>query len=341
MAVTIWHGEMQDVLENEFGPSEFGALVTDPPYGYQFQANNATEWDHVPVIKQWEQVYRVLKPGAYGTVFSGPRVMHYTMLELEKAGFEIRDVLLWLYGEGFVKQNDISRNIDLLHGIKRSGSGVANLENDGSISVAEPVTEDAKIWNGWGTQLRPAWNPIILIRKPMGNRSAANNLLDWGTGALNVAGCGEKIKKRKLKKTPTEQGDGSVWYGAETLNSGRYLGHVREWKFPANVLHDGTFPEGIAKYFYCPITKGRGRDAGNHPTVKPVDLMRWLVRLVTPENETVLDPFGGSGTTGIASTRERRDCVLIEMLERYAMVARKRNRKETKVLRFRKAGEYE
>lgn len=339
------------------------AIVTDPPYGLSKQPKmeevlkhwlagddyNATgsgfmgkNWDSfVPGPSIWKEAYRCLKPGAWTVVFAGSRTQDLMALSLRLAGFEIMDTGMWLYGSGFPKSLDISKAIDktlgaLQHRSKRFNHvGVADnkVSNGGSIFRSdhpdykpyEPATDQAKQWEGWGTALKPAYEPFILARKPL-EGTYANNVLKHGVGGLNIDGC----------RLP----DGD--------------------RFPANVIHDGL-DEPWAKYFYCAKASKKDRDEGLenlsqtsasemtdreegsdglnspragagrttgarniHPTVKPTELMRYLCRLVTPPNGLILDPFSGSGSTGKAAVLEGFNFTGFEMDETYCEIANKR-----------------
>ena len=328
------------------------AVVTDPPYGLSFMGK---EWDHsVPSAAVWREVLRVLKPGGHLLVFAGTRTQHRMACNIEDAGFEIRDMLAWIYGSGFPKSLDVSKAIDKAAGAVRevvgrtvtpfrvdaaasrgnslvgSVNGDFSKQTEGGYRYTEltaPATEAAKQWSGWGTALKPALEPITMARKPLAGTVAAN-VLKHGTGALNVDGCrvncdgGRPLIESKSEKSLHAFGDG--------LNGSRCAGITTQGRWPANLIHDDS--EEVAdllgeakRFFYCPKAsrKERGED-NNHPTVKPVELMRYLVRLVTPPGGLVLDPFCGSGTTGIACRMEGFAFHGIELNPEYAALARKR-----------------
>jgi len=296
------------------------SCVTDPPYGLAFMGK---KWDYdVPSVEVWQECLRVLKPGGHLLAFAGTRTQHRMAVRIEDAGFEIRDMIAWVYGSGFPKSLDVSKAIDKAAGAEREVVGVdavryARLKNQigGSVSTGEqwehggrnvcitaPATEAAKQWQGWGTALKPALEPITVARKPFPG-TVAENVLQHGTGALNVDGC--------------RVGD----------ESGR---------FPANLIHDGSeevvglFPEdgeaSAARFFYCAKADPSERRNSKHPTIKPVALMRYLVRLVTPPGGLVLDPFGGSGTTAEAARLEHCRFLLLELSEEYCADAAERLR---------------
>ena len=293
------------------------AVVTDPPYGLSFMGK---KWDYdVPSTEIWAECLRVLKPGGYLLAFAGTRTQHRMAVRIEDAGFEIRDMLAWMYGSGFPK----SHNLDGEH-------------------------------QGWGTALKPAMEPITMARKPF-KATVAQNVQEWGTGAINIDGCriGEEVT------ITVRNGNSGIngRYGKDT----RVL--VKEnpiGRFPANVMHDGSADvlEGMgeaSRFFYCPKTSKTDRDHGCdameakqyshdgrdkaienayqrndsqarnfHPTVKPTDLMRYLCRLVTPKGGVVLDPFTGSGSTGRGAILEGFRFIGCEMDVDYIKIAEAR-----------------
>jgi len=333
-----------------------------------------SHWDRgVPDADVWREVYRVLKPGARLLSFFGTRTYHRGVVAIEDAGFEIRDQIGWLYGSGFPKSHDISKAIDKAAGAEREVVGIksdprylsprTNSPNhmdrqrgiegghgadNAAAQLTAPATEAARQWDGWGTALKPAWEPIVVARKPL-KGTVAQNVLEHGTGGINVDGC-------RVGRDPDDVSGWSQTGSGESENramSGK--NYAREPKpdspgrFPANVIHDGsdevlaefakygeTSKTGkrtsrskaanvkgtawfydnhesteyqdtgtAARFFYCAKASKRERgEANKHPTVKPLALMRYLVRLVTPPGGLVLDPFAGSGTTLIAARME-------------------------------------
>jgi site-specific DNA-methyltransferase (adenine-specific) len=189
--------ELRTMPENSFD-----ACLTDPPYGLSFMGK---EWDHgVPGVETWHEVYRVLKPGAMMLAFGGTRTHHRLMCAVEDAGFEIRDCLMWLHGQGFPKGLDIGKALDKLAGAEREvvgrrsqtdirGDSYTNRERHdktGSVEVLDtlPATDEAKAWDGYNVALKPAWEPILLAMKPL-DGTFAENALKWGVAGLNIAGC--------------------------------------------------------------------------------------------------------------------------------------------------------
>jgi len=330
------------------------AVVTDPPYLIAFMGRG---WDHSTGIAGqpdvWRQVLRVLKPGGHLLAFGAPRTYHRMAVAVEDAGFEIRDSLMWLFGSGFPKSHDIGKAIDRAAGAEREVVGAAlgarngNGQNvdygafgsayDGTYSITAPATPEAAEWDGWGTAMKPAHEPIILARKPLSGTVAAN-VLAWGVGGLNVDGCrvdmGDEYDPEKVQR---QQSTNSV-FGAGGLVGTEIPTYNAKGRWPANVAFDDAMVDelnkqhkGASRFFYHakaskaerPVIETDGKRIV-HPTVKPLTLMRWLVRLVTPPNGTVLDMFAGTGTTGAAAELEGFNSILIERDEDYVQLIRKR-----------------
>jgi len=368
---TIYNGDCREVLQT-LPDDSVDAVVTDPPYGLSFMGKR---WDYdVPGVEVWQQCLRVLKPGGHLLAFAGTRTQHRMAVNIEDAGFEIRDMIAWVYGSGFPKSLDVSKAIDKAAGAEREvvgeykatgtarnskhigakphaaiGEYIANVEK---IYITAPATESAKQWQGWGTALKPSLEPITVARKPL-TGTVAENVLQHGTGGLNVDGC------RVGTETWTRKGgDGSTPYGSETTwNTSKTpdIDRTATGRWPANLIHDGSdevmelFPESngqqgqvtgkepsskvnnvygdfdgrpptaprgdsgsASRFFYCAKADASERRNSKHPTVKPVALMRYLVRLVCPAGGVVLDPFAGSGTTIEAARLEHCRAIGIE-----------------------------
>lgn len=401
------------------------SIVTDPPYGLSFMGK---KWDYdVPAVEVWAECLRVLKPGGHLLAFAGTRTQHRMACNIEDAGFEIRDMIAWVYGSGFPKSLDVSKAIDKAAGAQRVSIGVgkgrtgpAAQPNGGSVmsddsyqwpgdfDITAPATDAANQWAGWGTALKPALEPVTVARKPLIGTVAAN-VMAHGTGALNIDGCrvgwpdgkvpeigtpGWGGPSKKLTAAPGQEGD--TVERSQPNNAGRW---------PANLIHDGSdevlaaFPDApgqmakvgpehgdkksvnvygdygprenfrprkdasksAARFFYCAKTSKRERDEGmegaasvdatemvnrkagsvgintpaagagrtsgaknNHPTVKPVEVMAYLLRLVTPPGGTPFDPFMGSGSTGKAAMREGFRFIGVEMDPDYFAIAERR-----------------
>lgn len=341
------------------------SIVTDPPYGLSFMGK---EWDHgVPGVEFWVEALRVAKPGAMLLAFGGTRMVHRLAVAIEDAGWEIRDRIHWVYGSGFPKSHNISKAIDKAAGVAfdikpASGVGFMNAEGAGGYNTtinqlerSGESTPEARQWDGWGTALKPAVEPIIMARKPF-KGTVAGNVLEHGTGGINVDGCRVGDDLRINKGVPSYQGATGTFSGQgeiPTRSDKECVG-----RFPANLIHDGSdeATKGMgdaSRYFYCPKTSKKDRDAGlgcnktttddgrnikienpylrckterknNHPTVKPTELMAYLCRLITPPNGTVLDPFNGSGSTGKAAVREGFNYIGCELDAGYVDIANAR-----------------
>lgn len=357
------------------------AVVTDPPYELGFMGK---KWDATGIaydVAMWAEVLRVLKPGGHLLSFGGTRTWHRMACAVEDAGFEMRDSIAWLYGSGFPKSLDVGKAIDKAAGAEREvvgskvtgmmagQSGTLNAANGFAggqmvVPLTAPATEDAVRWDGWGTALKPAHEPIVVARKPFPGTVAAN-VVEHGTGALNIDACrigtsGATKAVDTVARWGGVGGTGERRNQIEAVNAGRWPANVVLDDTTATILDEqsgtlttgamngnrnapkfggaaastysgGTFTGeekarpgdsgGASRFFYCAKapTKERPRhdDGTAHPTVKPLTLMRWLVRLVTPPGGTVLDPFTGSGTTLEAAILEGFHAIGIEANEDY------------------------
>ena len=330
-------GDSLEVLK-DFEDNYFDSVVTDPPYGISFMSKS---WDYdVPQVELWKEVYRVLKPGGYILSFAGSRTYHRMAVNIEDAGFEIRDMLGWLYGSGFPKSHNIGKAVDKLQGNKREVLGKKEIygnspnrtnfgaddrkDGKGMGFRAGIITETKgnSPYEGWGTALKPAHEPIVMARKPF-NTSVAENVLTHGTGGINIDECRVGTEKMKWQKRGK-----SVNYAKTTFKD--RTGEVNEGRFPANIIHDGSEEvlevfEESSRFFYCAkASKAERGNKNNHPTVKPIKLMEYLVRLVTPKEGIVLEPFAGSGTTLIACKQQGFNYIGIEREQEYCDIAEAR-----------------
>jgi site-specific DNA-methyltransferase (adenine-specific) len=404
MKEEVIQGDCLEVMK-DFPDNSIDAVVTDPPYGLSFMGK---KWDYdVPSIEIWQECLRVLKPGGYLLSFAGTRTQHKICMGIEDAGFEIRDMIAWVYGSGFPKSLNIGKAVDKLQGneredlgVKTSSSypdsdGVAIYKNrsqsEGSQvnTVGMPhITKGTSEWEGWGTALKPALEPITVARKPLSEKTVAENVLKWGTGGINIDGCrvGTTDKLQVLHNETEEKdlmgnmkGKDAKGRKIEFIDSG--LG-----RFPANLILDDSdevvslFPNtnpsksanrglqnsgrhgGLAdigknikegtdtvrghndnggsasRFFYCAkasksernksidnaFQRGETLRNNNHPTVKPIALMEYLVKLVSREGAVVLDPFAGSGSTLIACKNLNRNYIGIEKEPQYIEIINKR-----------------
>ena len=337
--------------------SSIDSIVCDPPYELGFMGKS---WDASGIaysVELWREALRVLKPGGHLLAFSGSRTYHRMTCAIEDAGFEIRDQILWVYGSGFPKSLGVSKAIDKAAGHSRAteyepnygnatfGKGMGGGKHNAESEPA--VTEAAKQWQGWGTALKPAHEPICVARKPLSKGlTVAANVLAHGTGALNIDGC--RIEAGADHAANCNRASVKSHWGASTEGAAVQASELGRW--PANLIHDGLSEEW-ARFFYCAKTSKKDRNEGcdsvpltavagvgalrdggrpsepranTHPTVKPTDLMRYLCRLVTPPGGIVLDPFMGSGSTGKAAMLEGFQFVGIEMEEAYHAIAKAR-----------------
>ena len=345
-------GNCLDVLKT-LPDNSVDSIVTDPPYGLSFMGK---KWDYdVPSKEIWIECLRVLKCGGHLLAFGGTRTYHRLVVEIEDAGFDIRDTIQWIYGSGFPKSMNISKAIDKAAGAKREVVGrnpnsrekcdkSNTLYESGTVGktdyITKPATPEAEQWGGWGTALKPANEPICLARKPLKEKTIAANVIEHGTGALNIDECRIETDEKLVA-------GGSLRINSGDERNGAALGMFQDGtpntykqnqlgRFPANVILDeevGVMLDeqsgvGASRFFYCAKAhkkeKNLGLDNNFHPTVKPVKLMRYLCRLITPPNGTVLDPFMGSGTTGIGAMLEGFDFIGIEMEEEYLKIAEAR-----------------
>jgi len=423
----IFHGDSLETLKT-MKANSIDSVVTDPPYGLSFMSK---AWDYeVPTVELWREVLRVLKPGGHLLSFGGTRTYHRLVVNIEDAGFEIRDQIQWIYGSGFPKSLDVSKAIDKAAGAEREVVGVnpssrpnskiagmrgfdnregAPEDSAGIQTITAPATEAAKKWQGFGTSLKPANEPICVARKPLAPKhTVAQNVQAFGTGALNIDQSRIGFASESDRKAAAVHNAGSSASGSLNWNTGEQKDsskdyRLQEGRWPANILFDeeaaamldlqsGQSAEsrkgvsvrenpseswkqsskvrvetrhgdsgGASRFFYCAKASKAERNKGlegmpkqvlatstgqtrpgsparlgadphavqepvanHHPTVKPVKLMEYLVRLVTPPGGVCLDPFMGSGTTGVACKNLGFEFVGIERDENYVEIARKR-----------------
>jgi len=290
------------------------ALITDPPYGISYQNN---DWDKaLPKKEIWKDCLDRLKPGSFGAVFSSVRLMHRMMVDLEDSGFIIKDVLFWGYLNGMPKSRDVALDIDKELGVpsKKIGAykyvqgykknGAEHYKTGKEKHILAPASEKGLQYKGSGLGIKPAYEPIVLIQKPLEKKlSVAQNIIKYGTGALNL----------EDTRIPYEKGEGKV--GHNPHPKGRVT---------ANILRTDAFEDGYDKFFLVPKVRQHAEEFNNHPTLKPVDLMHHLVKLLTRENQLVLDPFMGSGSTGVSCMSLKRKFIGYELNKDYFRIAEKR-----------------
>jgi site-specific DNA-methyltransferase (adenine-specific) len=376
-------------IVERFG-KEGSASVKDKDGAFQRQSKGfmGKEWDGGDIAfrkETWEIFMKVLKPGGHLLAFSGSRTYHRMAIAIENAGFDIRDQIMWLYGSGFPKSLNIGKAVDKKQGNKRiktgqtkthSNKGMPQAEERTAIGagsfgqeVEEEITLGTSEWEGWGTALKPAHEPIVLARKPLSEKSIVENVLKHRTGGVHIDACRIKDENQNTERKTTKRksrSEGGVW---NNDNSGMdntqntFADADPKGRYPSNVMHNGL-QEEWSRYFYCPkapkAEKNRGledlpikktssmsgrRDSHDmegysidndvtgrfvtekqnvHPTVKPVKLMKYLCRLITPKGGTLLDPFMGSGSTGIAAKDEGFEFIGIEKEKEYFEIAERR-----------------
>jgi DNA modification methylase len=271
---TLHAGDCREVLR-AYPDDHFDAVVTDPPYGLAFMGKR---WDYdVPGEDVWREVLRVLKPGGHLLAFAGTRTQHRMAVRIEDAGFDIRDMIAWVYGSGFPKSLDVGKAIDKSAGVKgelvgerrfgKTSTGQASGWNPNAVAatgkqdVFAPATDAARQWHGWGTALKPALEPITLARKPLSGTVAAN-VTAYGTGALNIDGC--RVGCDLVTTSHTKWNGTAGWQG--NVSTGETSTHLGRW--PANLLHDGSdevlagFPDAEARFYYCAKASRTDRDEG-------------------------------------------------------------------------------
>ena len=425
----LYNGNMLNMMEI-IEPNSIDAIVTDPPYELNFMNKS---WDNSGIAFQketWRKCHDALKSGGYMLVFGGSRTFHRIACAIEDAGFEIRDTIMWLYGSGFPKSMDISKQIDKRGGKSTSwfGEYLKNVlkernmtqsdlskhflsknggitdcvhnwvegknmptvkqfnkiceildlpfekmkeaerevigkkeytDNKNIMSVSNyngerihlditiPSTDLAKQWDGWGTNLKPSFEPIIVARKPLKD-SLVNNIIDNGVGGINIDECRVELNGDKKTRSGCKTREDNISHLKFRANQVNKEDNSKG-RFPSNTIltyDDSDFDEvcgglgdegSASRYFYCAKISKRDRNEGLssnnkniHPTVKPTSLMQYLIRLVTPKGGTVLDPFNGSGSTGKACMYENADrnanykYIGVELTEEYLPISKAR-----------------
>jgi site-specific DNA-methyltransferase (adenine-specific) len=357
---TIYNEDCLKVLD-QLPENSIDAIITDPPYEIGFMNKG---WDSTGIafqVETWKKALRVLKAGGHLLAFNHSRQFHRLAVAIEDAGFEIRDTIMWLYGSGFPKSLNIGLAIDKKNGVKGKSLGISpnarpnskqedNLYEAGTVGKNFEIYKATNEWSGWGTALKPAYEPIVLARKPL-KGTVVDNIETYGVGGINIDECRVGFGNEKDSRVGTNASNGTdkgFWKkdGLEEVSMYKSNG-----RFPANIIHDNSeevvnlFPEedngSAARFFYSAKANSLDRDEGLdvagiekersspygynkglnnvgegmfkdrnsqkrniHPTVKPTDLMAYLVRLISPKGATILDMFMGSGSTGKAVALE-------------------------------------
>jgi DNA modification methylase len=340
VCVKVFNDDCLNVLR-EMPDNSVDSIVTDPPYGISFMAK---KWDYdVPSVKVWKEAMRVLKPGGHSLIACGTRTQHRMVCNIEDAGFEIRDVVSWIYGSGFPKSLNVSKQIDKAAGAEREvgklkfkgGNQLGVINDDGwkprDVYEDSPATEAAKQWDGWGTALKPACEFFTLCRKPLSEKTVAANVLKWGTGGINIDGCRVGTENGRFPANLILDSSQEVLDLFPVMSgAGNKVGTPRksgtfftDEQTQVNMKYDNG--GSAARFFYCPKASKKDRNEGNnHPTVKPTALMAYLCRLITPTGGVVLDPYMGSGSTGKAAVREGFSFVGIELDPDYYEICKAR-----------------
>jgi len=419
--VSMYLGDCLEIMRG-LADNSVDAVICDPPYELGFMGR---KWDRSGIaynVEMWREVLRVAKPGTYLLAFGGTRTYHRMACAIEDAGWEIRDCLMWLYGSGFPKSLDISKAIDKAAGAEREVVGKAphgacnkqggtiysddNYEWTRHYDITIPTSPAAKLWQGWGTALKPAYEPIILARKPL-DGNVASNVLKHGVGGINVDGC--RIGT-VADMNPNDFGDtrctapkfNGILNGGKNGQYRSRIGTVPDGRWPVNVILDeeagmlldrqsgeslsrgggglksavweestedkkkkdyGDFTGfsdfgGASRFFYCAKasraerehglahlprqtredvtgrepdsagqnnpragTRAQGAIRNIHPTVKPLALMSYLCKLITPPTGVILDPFTGTGSTGCAAASLGFQFIGIEREQEYVDIA--------------------
>lgn len=367
MKATLYRGDCLDVLA-AMEPESVDAIVCDPPYGLGFMSK---KWDALPPGEDWARLcLRVLKPGGHLVAFGGTRTVHRLATAIEDGGFEIRDMVSWLYWSGFPKSKNVALSIDKGEGHPNRGRAIptastyqasdteqAHKLTSNPVGPYEPRSESAKKWKGYGTAIKPAQEPAVLARKPLAGTVAAN-VLEHGTGALNIDGCrfaygdeawpgpGEvppAVPQRDNLRFSMGDGVGRNGDRFDVSTLGRWPANIyahpkasrseREAgceRLPGRTGAEATDRTAGSAGLDNPRA-GAGRTAdkvkNHHPTVKPIGVMRWLCKLTGGQRGSViLDPFMGSGTTGCAAVLEGFDFIGIEREPEYMQICEARIR---------------
>jgi site-specific DNA-methyltransferase (adenine-specific) len=387
MNIDLRQGDCLEVLKT-IPDNSIDSVVTDPPYHLTSSKGDkkgfmGKDWDGGDIAFRtdvWSECYRVLKPGGHLLAFSHSRTYHRMAVAIEDSGFDIRDQIMWIYGSGFPKSHNIGKAIDKIEGNERevlepTGRYKYGFDNSlkgdiyGNYGDDIKLTKGSSDWEGWGTALKPAHEPIVMARKPLSEKSIAENVIKWGTGGINIDEC--RIPTNWEDERPPS------WFNSGKSKSGEptYGGNLKTLtdstlgerlndggRFPANIMFDDDTDEDWKRYFYCPKVSKKERNTGldnfeekvsvlpgrntfdengnrlrvdgsiipplvsknHHPTVKPLKLMEYLIKLVTPKGGVVMDCFMGSGSTGVAARNLGFKFIGIEREQEYMDIAKQR-----------------
>lgn len=245
MSYILFHDDCLEKMA-KLDESSIDSIVTDPPYGLSFMGK---DWDHgVPGKAFWTEALRVAKPGTHLLAFGGTRTFHRLVCAIEDAGWEIRDCVMWVYGSGFPKSHNVANAIDKANGASNRGHAISSgskfhpttgeaRANGEQLAKYEARTDAGRGWEGWGTALKPAWEPIIVARKPLIG-TVAENVLAHGTGGINVDGCRVGTEGGTAKGNPPK-GDSNGIYG-NGINGACDIVAINAGRWPANLVHDGS-----------------------------------------------------------------------------------------------------
>lgn len=329
----LFIGNCLDVMA-EFPDKSIDSVITDPLGGITTERLKESDlgpgwWRWVPGPDFWKEIKRVLKPGGFCAIMAGTATWHKVAIAAEEGGLEMRDTLMWLYSHGMPMGIDIGMQVDKRTG----GSGkpyfkrIGAMTDDQREQFIEEHAEDNP-WYGWSTSLKPAWKPILLFRRKPTSGAAAASVIEHGVGAINIDACRVGNEERTASAAWINRRDSKMTgHGNEIVKSRVTTGRTTLGRWPSNVVADEEIHVEFgdsSRYFLCAGANKRERNAGlppgktnDQPKVRPVELMRWLVRLLTPPGGVVLDPFCGSGSTGVAATEEGMGFVGIDRNERW------------------------
>jgi site-specific DNA-methyltransferase (adenine-specific) len=326
-------GDCREVLRH--GPEAWAdVVITDPGVGSLADVDG---WQRqVPGPQYWSAILRAAKPGAHLAIFAGRKTFHRVVTYAEDAGWEMRDTVMWLYPKGMPMALDIGQAVDK----KMGGDGEAYFRTIGSMTDSEReawiANKPGNPWYGWGTELRPTWEPIVIMRRPISKGSVADNVLAHGTGAMNIDATRIDSGERDAIATHIPEGQGTA-HGLSLQKFQAVVGSTTLGRWPADAiishayecdesgcvegcpvgmldLQDPDRRDGPSRFFYCPKSSRREKDIGlgakgnKHKAVKPAAVTDWLLGLLSPPGGVCLDPFAGTCSTGLSVVRLAGGC---------------------------------